>query len=296
MVMGLGWLRRTDVRRTEKSCLRARRLARRCAPALLIPSLLATAAAAQQAPSPDPIARPALWVVSDQDTIIYLFGTFHAHDGRARWFDRAVRTAFDSSDELVLETLVPESPELLSEALRRYRSDSGSPAAEPSPGRIGAQTAMRAARSAGLSVDLGADAILRRAADASGKRVDGLESFEFQLRMYDSLPGSGPAATSASGAAAPNPAVAAFMRQMQAAWNRGDPATFEAVVGAVHAQSPAAYRLLFEERNTEWAGWIADRMKQPGTVFVAVGTGHLVGRDSVQAKLAARGIRSARIS
>ena len=44
------------------------------------------------------------------------------------------------------------------------------------------------------------------------------------------------------------------------------------------------------------AGWIANRMAQPGTVFVAVGTGHLVGPDSVQHQLAARGISSARIS
>jgi uncharacterized protein YbaP (TraB family) len=37
-------------------------------------------------------------------------------------------------------------------------------------------------------------------------------------------------------------------------------------------------------------------MAQPGTVFVAVGTGHLIGPDSVQQYLAARGIPSARIS
>jgi hypothetical protein len=49
-------------------------------------------------------ARPALWVVSDADTIIYLFGTIHTHDGRAHWFDHAVRRAFDASTTLVLET------------------------------------------------------------------------------------------------------------------------------------------------------------------------------------------------
>jgi uncharacterized protein YbaP (TraB family) len=37
-------------------------------------------------------------------------------------------------------------------------------------------------------------------------------------------------------------------------------------------------------------------MGQPGTVFVAVGTGHLVGQDSVQDQLAAAGIKSARVS
>jgi len=296
MVMGFGWLRRAGVRGTEKFGHRRRRQWRRCGPVLVAASALAWPAAAQTVVIQQPVARPALWVVSDADTIIYLFGTFHAHDGRARWFDRAVKTAFDGSDELVLETLVPNNPQALSEALKRYRAGSGRSEATPSAGLAGARTAMSSARSAGLSVALGADAVLRRAADASGKRVDGLETFEFQLNMYDQLPGTAPKPAAVSAAAVPDPAIAAFMRQMLAAWNRGDPATFEAVVGAVHVQSPAAYRLLFEERNTEWAGWIAGRLRQPGTVFVAVGTGHLVGRDSVQAKLAAKGIRSARIS
>ncbi|MCY7338572.1 MAG: TraB/GumN family protein, partial [Sphingomonas bacterium] len=55
-------------------------------------------------------ATPALWEVRDGDTTIYLFGTFHTLDRRTRWCDRSVRTAFDRSDELVLETIVPEQP------------------------------------------------------------------------------------------------------------------------------------------------------------------------------------------
>jgi uncharacterized protein YbaP (TraB family) len=79
-------------------------------------------------------------------------------------------------------------------------------------------------------------------------------------------------------------------------WNRGDARPIEAVVGAVRNQSPEAYRRLFSDRNEAWAKWIAQRLDQPGTVFVAVGTGHLVGSDSVQAKLAQAGVKSARIN
>jgi uncharacterized protein YbaP (TraB family) len=68
------------------------------------------------------------------------------------------------------------------------------------------------------------------------------------------------------------------------------------MLGTIRAQSPQTYKTLFSDRNANWAGWIANRMAQPGTVFVAVGTGHLVGPDSVQTQLAARGIQSARIS
>ena len=81
---------------------------------------------------------------------------------------------------------------------------------------------------------------------------------------------------------------------MQAAWNRGDWRLFAAMLTNMRRTSPQSYNLMFAQRNAHWASWIAQRLQRPGTVFVAVGTGHLVGRDSVQAKLALRGFRSAR--
>jgi uncharacterized protein len=240
---------------------------------------------------------PALWVIQDVDTTIFLFGTFHALDSQAGWFNNSVRAAFDSSDQLVLETLVPEDPAELHSILARNAL-----AAEPRPGEpvvsatrgssfvASAGQAMSAGRSMGISVDHGADAVLRRAANAGGKPVDGLESFEFQLRMFSSLP------SPARPAARPAGDMGRMIGSMQSAWKRGDNDSFAAVLGNVRAQSPQTYKTLFTDRNATWASWIADRMDQPGTVFVAVGTGHLIGPDSVQQYLAARGIASARIS
>lgn len=262
-------------------------------------------AAAEQAEPPaheqqPGCATPALWVVRDADTTVYLFGTFHAHDGKAHWFGHAVKQAFDRADELVLETLVPDGPAAVSAALARHRARKlaaggpALPAVQPSAGLAGARQAMTSARSIGLSVEQGADAVLHRAADAAHKPVTGLESFDFQLAMYDRLPGAAPRAGKPAARPAPT-AVAAQMKRMLAAWNTGDHRTFEAVVGAVHAQSPDAYRILFAERNAAWSDWVAARMQRPGTVFVAVGTGHLVGSDSLQALLAAKGLTSARV-
>jgi len=64
----------------------------------------------------------------------------------------------------------------------------------------------------------------------------------------------------------------------------------------MRSESPQTYETLFVSRNANWASWIANRMAQPGTVFIAVGTGHLVGPDSVQQQLAVRGFTSARVS
>ena len=49
------------------------------------------------------------------------------------------------------------------------------------------------------------------------------------------------------------------------------------------------------ERNARWADWIAKRMDQPGTVFIAVGAGHLAGDHSVQTLLAKKHLTVTRI-
>jgi uncharacterized protein YbaP (TraB family) len=125
-----------------------------------------------------------------------------------------------------------------------------------------------------------------------GKPVIGLESFTEQLRMYQSLPAPTRPATPAAAVAhpSPDPQLAPYLRQMVDSWNRGDARPIEAVVSAVRSQSPEAYRRLFSDRNQAWAAWIGHRLQQPGVVFVAVGTGHLVGAESVQVQLAAQGV------
>jgi hypothetical protein len=53
--------------------------------------------------------------------------------------------------------------------------------------------------------------------------------------------------------------------------------------------------VLLTRRNARWAEWIDARLDRPGTVFLAVGAGHLAGRDSVQAMLEKRGIKAKRV-
>lgn len=263
------------------------------APVAALPSL--DVRAAEQAP-----AQPALWVLSDADTTIYLFGTFHALDERTDWFGRNVRAAFDSSDQLILETLVPTDPIELLGALSRHALAAplvpGAPViagGKASSFAASASQAMAAGRSAGMTVERGADAVLRRIADAEGKPVGELESFDFQLSMFAGLPAAAPAAPVAN---APKPDVQRMMLDMGSAWRRGDATSFAAVLGSLETQSPATYQRLFVDRNSHWASWIVKRMETPGTVFVAVGAGHLIGHDSVQQKLASRGYRATRIN
>ena len=156
--------------------------------------------------------------------------------------------------------------------------------------------AISAGKARGMNVANGADVILRQAAEAAGKPVSGLESFEYQLRMFGRVaaqpaPAAGPKQDLSSVGN-----LAIVMGQMQSAWNRGDSEIFTIMLDQMRVNSPASYDTMFTQRNSNWAGWIANRLQQPGTVFVAVGAGHLAGSDSLQAKLAELGIRSARIN
>ena len=86
------------------------------------------------------------------------------------------------------------------------------------------------------------------------------------------------------------------MGEMQAAWKRGDQSVFVRMLGQLQQASPDTYRMMFTERTARWADWVRARMQAPGTVFVAVGAGHLAGPDSLLVRLAERGIPSQRVN
>lgn len=270
-----------------------RRLVQGAAALGLLASIAAPAATAPTPVIPAPSlvrATPALWEVRDADTTIYLFGTFHSLDGRTVWFNNRVRSAFDSSGELVLETIVPESPAAVRAAGQDQVTEIGADGSRKlKPFIAGTRQAMDQGRSLGLSVEHGADSVLRRVAEDSGKSVGGLEKFEDQLGTLARIPAS-PANDHA--AAAPLPVT---MNDLLVAWTNGNTDAFSSMLAGFESNAPAAYRILIADRNARWGQWIADRLERPGTVFVAVGSGHLAGKDSVQRWLAARGIETTRV-
>jgi len=264
-------------------------------------NLLAAAAlaAATPATTPAPQPDPAMFVVRDTDTTVYLFGTFHALDGDPQWFDRDVRNAFEQSSELVLETLLPEGP---GPVVPKRGLPIRPPSVTPSASFLATtRMAINAGQAQGMQVDNGADMVLRHVAEAEGKPVQGLETLEFQLNMFNAMPAAVPASASAPRAGQPvgeppMESLSKAMAEMQFAWKRGDQSVFVRMLGQLETGSPDTYRMMFSDRNARWADWIAARMQTPGTVFVAVGAGHLAGKDSVLVRLAEKGIESQRVN
>jgi uncharacterized protein YbaP (TraB family) len=262
---------------------------------ILVAAAALTAASPTVPPAAHPNADPAIFMVHDSDTTVYLFGTFHALDGQAEWFNDQVKDAFERSNELVLETLIPETPGPVG-----LRQPVRMPNVTASASFLATtRMAISAGKSQGMQVGNGADMVLRHQAELEGKPVEGLETLESQLDMFAKMP-------DAAAAPAPRPgspvepssieSLSKAMSNMQSAWKRGDQTVFVGMLDQLRAASPDTYRMLFAERNARWADWIAGRMQTPGTVFVAVGAGHLAGRDSLLVRLAEIGITSTRVN
>ena len=264
---------------------------------LLVAAALAAAtptAAPASLPAP-PAQEPAMFVVRDADTTIYIFGTFHALDGQGQWLSDHVKDAFEHSDELVLETLVPERPTQVLTPTPGFRPPSVTPSASF---LATTRMAINAGRAQGMQVGNGADMVLRHIAESEGKPVEGLETLQSQLDMFNRMPSTPRAPAPKAGdpvGASPMAGLSKAMADMQSAWKRGDQRVFVTMLDQLKAASPDTYRMLFTERNTRWADWIRARMQTPGTVFVAVGAGHLAGPDSVLVRLAERGLPSQRV-
>jgi uncharacterized protein YbaP (TraB family) len=275
-----------------------------------------------QRAAPDSVnAHPALWVVRDADTTIYLFGTIHLLNPDISWFGGQVRKAFDGSGEIRLEAVMPQDPStLLPTVMKLARDPQGRTlsskmttsqrrtyeAATASMGAaaealepfeawfVGLQLAQGFAMAAGLDPALGADHTLQEAAHAAGKLVSGFETAEEQLRYLDQSPESEQIAGVVESLADPGKSVQQ-MQELVDSWSRGDVARTAAVMAEEMSKTPELAHQLIEVRNERWAAVIEQRLKSPGTLFVAVGIGHLVGARSVQSLLGNHGHAVTRI-
>ncbi len=294
---------------------RIARLSRTLAPALAL--LFAPAAQAQAIQDAD----PALWVVKDEDTTIYLFGTIHVLKPGLSWFDEAVKDAFDKSGELVIEMIQPDAATAQATLLPLAMNASGPtlteklpadkrPAIAKAAGDLGIPLTMldrfdpwfaaitltmAGLPQLGYDPESGAEPVLQAAAKAAGKPVRGLETFEQQLGYLDGLPEPVQVKFLVS-TLDEMPKMGAELDKMVTSWAKGDPDTLAATMNEGMRETPELGKVLLTDRNARWAKWIEQRLAQPGTVFIAVGAGHLAGRDSVQAQLAKHKLKAVRIA
>lgn len=267
-------------------------------------------------------ARPAMWKVVDRDTSIYLFGTVHLLPANYQWRTQAFDRAAGESGSLVVETIVDEANPAAFGAL--LASLSMSPGLPPIVERV--KPAKRAALQAainksgipqaaldrmeswaaafallqlqfsqlGVTGGAGVESGLKKAFASAGKPVEQLETNAEQLGFFDTLPEAAQREL-LEGAVEQPATVKKQFDAMLAAWARGDVDAIARTFNSEFKSSPELREALLRRRNANWARWLETRMAKPGTVLVAVGAGHLAGRDSVVAMLKKRGLRVKRV-
>jgi hypothetical protein len=261
-------------------------------------------------------AGPALWVVKDADSTLYLFGTVHVLRPDTAWDSAKVDAALDRSDNVIFEISNPDDqaaimPLIQSQGISPDRPLSslltpaeiadldeaakaiGATAAQMDPLRpwlAALSIAMAPLEKAGYDPKSGVELVLKARAVAAGKPVTGLETLDKQVGILAGLSEETQLAFLRS-ALEDYENAATELDRLVVAWANGDVAALEDIaVNEMREASDEIYQALLVKRNADWANQIQTLLAGSGTTFIAVGAAHLAGDDSVQEILGDRGV------
>lgn len=292
---------------------------------LTLACLLTACSTAQPPAASEPVAGPALWTLSDDDTVIYLFGFAPVLQPGTAWQTDTITAAFNASDIVVLEAdssdpqaqaavqaLIPAiglntDGQSLSAALSQVQRDELSPITV----ELGAPLqALDQLKPWLASIQLGVLGISRGDFDLqntpaqhfaslardNGKPIRALEGPTEVMELLAGFPEDEQIASLMH--------VARTLRdrpgqqaEIADAWLAGDVETIGTLLhGADGAwSSEAVYDAMLVNRNQIWTASINELLaEETGTIFFAVGLGHLAGKDSLITMLRAEGLEPAR--
>ena len=260
---------------------------------------------------------PAIWVATDFDSTLYLFGTVHLLPDDLVWQREDMRQAFADSGTIFFEvdtgpesqvqgTVLTTSLGLRSDGLRlsdrldNYQLNLMEAAANNGDLTIAALDGMQpwlaaeyltfaAAQNAGLSAALSADEALKSRAAREGKNVIYLESLETQIRASAELPEFIQIRILTETLERFN-ALGLDATNIAEQWAVGgtDYLT-DQLIRPMKSREPEVFNNLLRDRNRAWANKIVRFMEDSGTGFVAVGTAHLLGEQSLLSELREQG-------
>ena len=273
------------------------------------------------------VAAPPLWVVqSASGGKIYLFGTVHVLRDDTQWRSPELEAAIKDSQNLYLEIadmtnvaagtsslfkagidrehplstkISKDDVALLDEAAKRYGVQEAS--FEPMrPWLVYLMLTALSASHSGYHARNGVDLQIRKEFAADGKPIYGFETFDVQAHIFADLSEPTQVALLETELKAINrpagPAVAtAGLDRIVDDWMSGNEEQLATAMEIDKLAKTPFYTAMFTNRNKAWANVLAERLKQPGTSFVCVGAGHLVGANGVPALLAQMGYTVSRV-
>ena len=281
---------------------------------------LGLTAACDRAPAPQSEAQggPALWRVERGAFKGWLFGTIHVLPSGVAWDTPPIRNAMAQADRLILEAADLQDEE---KTLGIFEDMGRSPALPPLEQRVPDKeraALLKAVRDGGTSTQLlsgyeswaaamllsaasqqalhvsqddGVEPALIAAFKKAGKPIGGLETVERQFRAFDTLPEAAQARLLVQSVHEADGMKALYDRILTA-WLKGDMAAIAKEDERGEQPDPVVEDAVLVARNRDWAKAIEPMGGQP---FIAVGAGHLTGRDNLIDLLKDRGFTITRV-
>lgn len=265
-------------------------------------------------------AEPAIWVVKGPHATVYLFGTVHALAKDQSWHSAKIDAAIEQSQTLYLEVPNFEDTASIQQLMMQYGFDGAHPlsskltadqlaklnkAAAALPGGetllesmrpwlAGTMISLAPILEAGYDPESGVEFAIKPEFTKANKAVKGFETPEEQIRLFAELSDKAQLDFLVSELDDADSAVAEFKRLL-AAWYAGDVEKIDSINNAeLRDKHPELFQALVVKRNQNFTEQIQNLLKGDGVSFVAVGAGHLVGKDGVPALLEKQGYKVTR--
>ena len=256
-----------------------------------------------------------LWTVQSETNTVYVLGSIHVLKQQHYPLAPAIYEALEKSDRVVFEVDLEElkSPQVQLKMLTRgfyanrrtlrealsassyevieaYLSDRGlsiEAFQRVKPWMLAATITTLELQKLGFAPDQGVDRHLYAKAKANGKQIEGLETVEEQLNLFDHLSSK----TQELFLLHTLRELSLLKRQTQEivkAWKEGRVEGFERMLHNMQ-EFPEVYQALITDRNRRWFPGIESYLKDNQPCFVIVGTLHLLGEHGLLAMLETKG-------
>ena len=260
--------------------------------------------------------RAFAWKATGRGGVVYLVGSVHMLSSDMYPLSPSLESAYKDSDLLVEEVdlglmmdpssqmqllmrgMLPSSQSLekvlspATYALVSKRIESSGAPMEPlrllKPWMVALMLEAMEWQKAGLDPELGLDKHFYDEAKNDSKGVQGLETADDQLSIFDTMTMDQQDKMLAQTLKDIDEEKAAMSKLIDA-WKTGDTTAVERIVLAGLKQDPALYQRLLVGRNKNWLPKLEALFTRRGHALVVVGAAHLVGPDGLVAMLKAKG-------
>lgn len=265
-------------------------------------------------------AMPALWVAKNGQSTVYLFGSVHILPHQIKWYGPSLQRSFNTSDELVLESLPTKTNKERYRAfsmkhgflpkgkvMSEYLNDSEyaiyleiANAVKLNPYVAGRMKPwlFTLTVDAALKKELsryGVDRLMYHESLQRGKKVSGLETPSEALAYFASIPLNKDIRKLKEILNRKKVDRKAYTTraQMLMSWAMGDTERTARIFS--QNTSMKMYRGMIIKRNNRWFPKIKSYLHKPQTTMIVVGQAHLIGRGNIIDMLRRSGYRVQRV-